>query len=390
MDSAEALFDELSAPSSPAEVLERLVSQYRRERRPHELFEALKLRLRCRLGLPLAGEESSALTHAQDQSLEQGLLEICREVGALLLEQGKLREGWMYLRPVGDRDLARRLIQQLPADDERAEDLIQILLYESVDPGRGFQMLLERNGICNSITAFDQALAQRPASDQRPAAEVLLKTVYRELRENLRADIERREGRAPASESLWELIESRPVLTEGGAYHLDTTHLMSTIRIARVLEDPALGRMAWELTRYGERLHPQYHYPGDEPFEEFYRAHRLWFGSLLGIEAEPAIDYFRQRAETADVQASGTAAVECYLELLARLHRWPIALREAERLLPDELPPSQTMQLLWELSRGGGDFTTMQRICQRRGDRLGFAMATAAARQASAVRPAAR
>ena len=373
-------YAELEHAGNPAEVIERLVSQYRRERRPHELFEALKLRLRLRLGLPLAGDSHGTLAPAQDQALELGLLEICREVGALLVEQGQLREGWLYLRPVGDRQLGRRLLQNIPATEENSDDLVQILLYEAVDPGRGFRILLERNGICNSITAFDQALAQRPASEQQPAAAVLLQKVYRELLDNVRTDIQRRGGEAPEQAPLSDLLAAYPQLTADGSYHLDTTHLMSTVRIARVLDDPPLLRMAWELCQYGQGLHSQYHYPGDEPFEEFYRTHSLWFDALLGREVDAALAYFKQRAADERSAERGSPALETYLELLQRLGRSCEALREAERLLPDDFPRSRATHWLWDLSRACGDYSVMERICRQRDDRLGFAMAVAASR----------
>ena len=49
--------------------------------------------------------------------LEAAYLAACREVGELLLEAGRLREAWMYLRPAGDKLAVRRQLARLTADD---------------------------------------------------------------------------------------------------------------------------------------------------------------------------------------------------------------------------------------------------------------------------------
>src|ERR687883_174915 len=99
-------FDELQQASTRgvAAVLERLVEQLRAQKQYHELFEALKMQVRHRLGLPLTYSETpDSLDDDRRNQLEEGLIGACREAGTLLLKAGKIREGWMYLRPVGDK-----------------------------------------------------------------------------------------------------------------------------------------------------------------------------------------------------------------------------------------------------------------------------------------------
>ncbi len=66
-------------------VIERLIVQLREKKKYHHLFEALKLRLRHRMGLPLwehtPGEQ---LDPQLRDRYEDGLVEACREVGLLL------------------------------------------------------------------------------------------------------------------------------------------------------------------------------------------------------------------------------------------------------------------------------------------------------------------
>src|SRR5262245_12677843 len=99
--------------------LGRAADLLRQDKKYHELFEVLKMQLRRRLGLPLlAGESSDGLSEDLRAKLEDGLIEACREVGTALLKQGQIREGWMYLRPVGDRAEAAKLLGQVGASDE--------------------------------------------------------------------------------------------------------------------------------------------------------------------------------------------------------------------------------------------------------------------------------
>src|SRR5215470_16695469 len=88
----------------PDAALDETAKLLRERKKYHELFEVLKMRLRRSLGLPLvAVEPAEGLGEKQRTQLEDGLIAACREVGAALLAEGLIREGWMYLRPVGDK-----------------------------------------------------------------------------------------------------------------------------------------------------------------------------------------------------------------------------------------------------------------------------------------------
>src|SRR5437868_15023822 len=99
-------FDQLQAELSQRGVeglLDRLADELRAKKQYRELYEALKMRVRRDLGLPpLYGDTPDNLTDEQKFRLEDGLLAACHEVGLLLLKEGSIREGWMYLRLTGD------------------------------------------------------------------------------------------------------------------------------------------------------------------------------------------------------------------------------------------------------------------------------------------------
>ena len=390
-----AVFEQLQhSQSDPAAMLDRLVEHLRSARQPMELFEALKMRTRHQLGLPLmpAADEPSGPDDVERQ-LESGLLDACREAGTMLLEDGKVGEGWMYLRPTGDVELARRLLQAIPIDDDNYDQMIQVLLHEGVDVARGYQAVLDQQGTCNSITTYEQTLATRSKSDQRLAAARLLDHLYDELSATIRGDITRREAPAAEHETLVELIESRPWLLESGGYHVDTTHLQSTVRIAAVLEDPGQWHRAWELTQYGRRLHHQLQYPGEEPFVDFYPAYATFYSVLMGKDVDAGLKQFERKARSVDPLQHGTGAIETYVDLLDRVGRHRQAIEAAIELMPDEVPPQRVVPLLIEVAQRAGHkdaaaaFDSITAYCRRRNDVLGCAAALHSQLQVHADKP---
>ena len=377
-----APFEQLQSSLSQggaAKVLEQAAAQLRQEKRYHELFEALKMQLRLRLGLPLQSSEGSdGLSEGQRKDLEDGLIAACREVGGLLIQQGKVREGYMYLRPVGEPAEARALLAKVEVDEDNAEELIEVLLHEGVDIGRGFQLMIDQYGTCSSITQYEQSVARRPRHEQQPAARKLLQKVHSDLLSSVKHDIARQEGATPAGNTLLELIRDREWLFQENAYHIDTTHLAATVRNARVLTDPADLRMALDLTEYGRRLSQQFQYQGDEPFADQYPANALYFQALLGQNVDEAIAYFQQKADLLDVQYHGSAPLETLVDLLARVKRPAEAIAAGIKLNPKCVQPIGLAPSLIDLATQAKQFDAVLAYCQEQGDVLGYAACLAA------------
>jgi hypothetical protein len=384
-------FDQLQsalAAGGPDAALDQAAELLRQQRKYHELFEVLKMRLRRRLGLPLlAGEGSDGLSEEQRTQLEEGLVEACREIGTALLAEGKIREGWMYLRPVGDKAEAALLLNRIEATDDNFEDLIDVCLHEGIDIGRGYGLVLERFGTCNAITTFDSSLARRPRNEQAPAARLLLHNIHADLLASVRADIARQEGQPPRGTTLAELVRDREWLFQDNSYHLDTTHLASAVRIARALSGPEALRLALDLTEYGRRLSQQFQYQGDEPFAELYPAHALYFQALLGENAEEAIGYFKNKAEMLDPQYHGYGPVETYVDLLSRLGRYSEAFAAARQFGLGSIQPLGSAPPLVELAGRAGEYAALLEHCRQKEDLLGFAAGLAASGAARTALP---
>lgn len=364
------------------EFLERLADRLRDRGQFHELFEVRKMQLRQRLGLPLfyddRGEELDEPTRT---ALDDGLIEACREVGEALFQQAKPAEGWMYLRASGDKDRAAELLRAVPVTEERTDELIQVAVYEGVDMGYGFQLLLEHYGICNSITTFEQLMRERSREDQQAAARLLVRSLYDDLRANVAADREQREGGPPAEKTLSELIAGHDELFEGNAYHIDTSHLAAVVRFARLLDDPDELQLGLELSEYGCHLADMFQLPDMHPFDDFYKAHVHYFGALVGAAAdvERSLEFFRAKADesTAEGGPDPSAAREVYLDLLVRLERGGQAIHEAVRLYPEGIP-SEMAGMLVRVAAETGEDSDLIEYARQRQDLLTFGSLLAA------------
>ncbi len=282
----------------------------------------------------------------------------------------------MYLRPVGDRAAAAVELLNIEANEENLDALIEVSLHEGVDPKRGYALVLERHGTCNAITTYESVVVRQSMAAQQAAAGLLVEHVHSELLATLRADIAQQQGSEPAEATLKDLVADRDWLFGEYSYHLDTTHLASTVRFARLLDDETQLRLALDLTAYGRRLSSQFQYKGDQPFADIYPSHALYLGALLGEDVDAAIEYFRERAESLDPREHGGLPVEAFVQLLDRLGRYELAINallDFVQKQPDAA--SQAVPLMLELSQKAGNFDKLTAYCRGRGDVLGYATA---------------
>ncbi|MFN9789167.1 MAG: hypothetical protein ACK54R_05480, partial [Pirellulaceae bacterium] len=233
-----------------------LVEHLRIQKRYRDLFEALKMQQRLLLGLPAVPSESEeAIGGDLQDKLERGLIDACREVGLGLLAQGKLEEGWMFFRPVGDRHAAAKALEGIEPSGEQFDLLLQILVHEAVDVARGTRLSLEHRGTCNTITMMESVVAMRGRPEQQLAVAELVRHVHAELLSAMQQDWQRRQGTAADPQlGLPQLLASLPGWLQDGTYHLDTSHLVYTVRFALVLVDPSTLSLARDLATYGKQL----------------------------------------------------------------------------------------------------------------------------------------
>jgi hypothetical protein len=282
------VFDELTNEISRGGVeaaLTRLADRLREDEKYHDLFDARLMEARYRLGLPIILTSSlDDLPEPQRTQVENAYLESCREVGGMLLAKGRVREAWMYLRPVGDKPAVAEALRRLEPTDENTQEIIDVALHEGVSPRYGFELVLKQYGTCNAITMFDSTMHGQPRPQREDVARLMVRHLHGELARNLRAEVARHEGGQPTETTILGLVADRDWLFESDNYHIDTSHLHAVVRFARQTTDEESLRLAADLTEYGRRLSRQYQYPGEEPFVDSHPTHALFFRAQLAAE----------------------------------------------------------------------------------------------------------
>ena len=361
-----------------AACLEQLVEQLEAQQKLQELFEARKMQVRLQLGLPLLTNDLPAdLSDEERREVEDKLIDhyqhVYRDVGLLMFRAGQLGQGWMLLQAAGEEQTARRELESMEVHEEIMDEFIDVALRQGVAPALGFQAVLDNYGTCNAITTYDQTLYNRPLADKQAAATMLVNHLHEELMATVKADIAQQKGSEPEETTLRELVTDRDWLFTEGGYHIDTTHLASTIRFARCLDDEQTLRKAIDLTEYGRRLDTPFQHEGEEPFKDIYASHALLFHAMLGEQVDEALEYFGSRAEEVDIAAEGSGAAETYIALLHRVGKAQEAAHATVKLVPPGIYTQGLAPTLFELCEETGEFQPLIDACQQRDDLLGFA-----------------
>ncbi|MCH2113514.1 MAG: hypothetical protein MK171_01195 [Pirellulales bacterium] len=369
------MFEEIAALAQNADqMFQRAAQQLVESGQLHHLFDLRLLECRHRLALPLEQNSSiDDLPEPERSRLETAYMAACREVGQLLLESGQPREAWGYLRPAGEKKMVSDWLATVVPNDEQADELIELALYEAIDPERGFAWLLARRGTCNAITELGGLSTQLPVAGQIACAAVLVRHLHEELLGNVQGHLERLEEEVPEGVSVIALLDQHPSLMQDGAYHVDTSHLATTVRFARLLTEPALLKLAIELADYGSRLDQELQYPDQPPFEDLFATHLQFFRAILGEQQEQAVEYFSKQARSVSVESYGTSAIESYLILLVRTGQPDRALAEYPEIVPANCVLSSLAPSLLQLAQTAGQWERYFEICQSRNDLVGFA-----------------
>ena len=355
--------------------LDYLEHYFRRSKEYFKLFEVLKMRCRQRIGLPLMyTEQPDQLDAGQQKQLEDGLLDACREIGTLLFRNGQVQEGWMYLQPVGDKALSEKLIREIKVTEDNIDTIIEISVSQGAAPNYGYELLLQQYGTCNGITTFDTQVGRFDRPTQKAMARTVLHHLYKELVANVRYAVEQTGVATQGDPALGELLASHPGLMAEGAHHIDTTHLASVMRIARLVELPDDLQMAAELAEYGRQLADDFQYPGSPPFEDTYVDHGHYFRALTGQDVETAIEHFRRKMTSVSVDEYGPVAIENLIELLVRLGRDDEALDVSMQELVGKLEPMGIAPSPFEIAKTAHQRQRLMDFYEAENDLLGFSV----------------
>lgn len=384
-----AVFDELQntlTSAGPEAALDTLCTRLHAARDYEGLFYARLLTARHRIGAdPVPTGPTTDISPDKQEAYEDAIRASCREVGQLYLQQGNIAGAFHHYRIIGELQPVKQAIaDHTPGDDEDMDALIRISLYEGVLPTRGFDWVLERFGICSAITTLSGQQLPLSPDDRRHCVGRIVRHLYDELCDRILADIERREGSAPEATrphpkgTLRKLIAGRDWLFGDDCYHIDLSHLSSTVQFSLDLPPGEEMELARELCAYGVKLSPAFRNQADPPFDEPYRDQDIYLGILMGDNVEAGLAHFRAKADKG-LDEVGSGPAEVLVQLLQRLGRTDEALQTARRYLVGA--DNQWLTYTADLCRKANNFKVLADVAREQGNAVQFVAALLACRK---------
>jgi hypothetical protein len=361
-----------------AAVFDQLATVLRDQKDYHKLFDALCARKKHELGAPLHRPTAfDDIPADRRDEFETAYTAAAREAGELLLADKKLGQAWIYFHAIRETQPVRDAIEAAPIPKEagdESEELIDLGFYKLVHPLKGMQVMLRTHGTCSTITTLDQQFQNLSPEQRSQCAALLVKTLHGDLLQSIQHEVKQRMPFVPPAGTLRELIAGRDWLFADNNYHIDVSHLHSTVRFARSLtsDSPEL-KLALDLAEYGAELSTQFQYAGEPPFTEFYPSHIQFFKFLLGENRDAALAYFQQQLDREPDAPDQALIAYVMVDLLARTEQLEQALPLAEKYLVQADPDFAAA--FAELCQQAGRFDVLMKSAKERGDLVTFATA---------------
>ena len=357
---------------------DRLSTELRERKLYHKLFDAICLKKKHELGAPLQRPTSfDDIPEAKRDEFEATYVNAARQIGRMLLDDGKLGQAYVYFHAVRETEPVKAAIDAIPVPEEsteQSEELIDLAFYKLVHPVKGMQILLKTHGTCNTITSLDQLFAGMTAEQRADCAALLVRTLHTDLSHSVERDIKHRTPGSETASTLEGMTSGRDFLFADNNYHIDVSHLHSTVRLARSLrpDQPELA-LVRDLAIYGQQLSPQFKYPGEVPFVDFYPAHLQLFNFLLNQNRDEALAYFQSQLDASEDAQDRAMIAYVMVDLLARTDRLDEAVALAEKHLIDA--DGEFFGAFAELCQKAGRLDVLRRCAEQRSDFVTFVAA---------------
>ena len=338
-------------------------------------FYTLLMKARNELGLaPTPTASADEIPSGLHEPYEEAIRAAGRKVGSAALEKGQLEAAWQMYKLLGEPEPVRAALLAKPlGDDDDWELPIRLAFYEGLAPEIGFEWILRRYGLCNAITTLSQETPGGAAVRQHCLC-ALVRALREELMRRLKADLRHRAGLPqverdedlgppPALGAILQLLDEHPELTEEDNYHIDLSHLQSTVQLSTQLGECAERGLARELCDYGSRLKGRFVPKGEPPFEDFFGGWGRFISALEGDKTEEQLAFFREQAVRAGEEGNPYPA-EVWLDLLRKLGHDREALEAAGMC--------QSPAALRPACHEHKDFRSMREAARRQEDRVHF------------------
>ena len=372
-----AAFDRLKAAlasGGPTAAAEALIAELRNAEDFNSLFYALLLKKRIELGVsPFPTGPSADLPAHTHEPYEAAIRDAGRHVGGIFLERGELPKAWTFFRMLGEPEPVRTALENYqPKPDDDIYPLIEIAWQGGVLPKKGFDLILDRHGVCSAITTVSSSDLNSNPELRDYCVGRLVRAIHEQLTERLRGDLEGRSITVPAGISIKQMAEGYPELFADDSYHIDTSHLSSVCQMSMYLPAGRENDWARDLCEYGRRLSPTIRGGGgDAPFEELYDDFLPFLNVVAGVNVEEGLARFKAKAEREAAEGASYAA-QVYINLLVRVNQLREALEAAKAMLANEDERALICPSVGELAKRLNDFEAMAEAAKARNDAVGF------------------
>ena len=117
---SETIFSKLESTcqsEGPAAAIDTLIGHLREQKAYDRLFDALLLKKRNEMGMPLAMPTAlDDLPEDRRKEFEDYYVDVAREVGELFLADDNVARAWPYLRTIGETDTVRRKLDEMETE----------------------------------------------------------------------------------------------------------------------------------------------------------------------------------------------------------------------------------------------------------------------------------
>ena len=369
------------AARGAAAAVDELVAELRKGDDTQGLFYALLMKKRVELGVsPFPTGPASELPPETHEPYEDAIRDAGRHVGGLLLARKEYAKAWAFYRMLNEPEPVRDALEAFtPGPDDDVYPIIEIAWQGGLLPKKGFDLVLDRHGICSAITMVSGSdLASNPDLREYCITN-LARALHAQLTERVRNDLTGRGVAVPDGATIPQLVELDPALFADDAYHIDTSHLSSVVQMSTQLPPGAGVNFARELCAYGRKLAPNLQGNNDAPFEENYDDYRAYLNVIAGESVEEGLKRFEAKAAR-EAAEGATYAAQVYVNLLLKADRPGEALAAAKRFLLAEDDRNLICPGVNELARRVGDFAALSEAAKARNDAVGYLASLIAAK----------
>src|SRR5262249_19172662 len=154
----------------------------------------------------------------------------------LYLSRGDLPKAWAFFRLIGEPEPVREALAKLePGPDTDVYPLIEIAWQNGVLPEKGFDLVLDRHGVCSAITMVGSPHLNPNPKLRDYCVGRLVRALHAQLSERVQGDLEARGWPVPPDATLTDIVQGYPQLYADDAYHIDTSHLSSVAQMSLYL-----------------------------------------------------------------------------------------------------------------------------------------------------------